>query len=172
MQVRPADESEIDELARVWFDGWHDAHARILPAELARVRTRASFEKRLRAELDTVRVIGPIGAPLGFCMVKDAELYQLYVSAPARGSGISAALLADAEARLARNHVEIAWLACAMGNERAARFYEKSGWRRAGTFLSRLGTETGTSEAKTVDVEVWRYEKRLEAPSRPRPRAE
>ena len=31
-----------------------------------------------------------------------------------------------------RGRVEVAWLACAIGNDRAARFYEKSGWRRAG----------------------------------------
>jgi hypothetical protein len=48
------------------------------------------------------------------------------------------------------------WLACAIGNERAARFYEKSGWRRIGTMVSRLDTANGP-----FDLGVWRYEKRL-----------
>jgi hypothetical protein len=40
-----------------------------------------------------VSVIGPIGAPLGFCMLKDDELYQLYVAAEARGVGAAAAVI-------------------------------------------------------------------------------
>jgi ribosomal protein S18 acetylase RimI-like enzyme len=87
---------------------------------------------------------------------KGDELYQLFVSAPARGSGVAAALIADAEARLAEAGVETAWLACAIGNERAARFYEKSGWRRVGTMINYAETSDGV-----FPLEVWRYEKRL-----------
>ena len=155
MSVRPADEAEIDHLAKVWYDGWQDAHARILPADLARIRTLESFRDRLAASLPDVRVVGPFPTPVGFCIVKGDELYQLYVSAQARGSGVAAALVADAEARFVEGGVEIAWLACAIGNERAARFYEKSGWRRAGTVSYQPDASNGTP------LEVWRYEKRL-----------
>jgi GNAT superfamily N-acetyltransferase len=89
-------------------------------------------------------------------MVQGDELYQLFVSSEARGSGAAAALVADAEARLAAAGVGIAWLACAIGNERAARFYEKCGWRRAGTMINPLDTPDGV-----LPLEVWRYEKRL-----------
>ena len=154
--VRWADEREIEQIAQIWFDGWQDAHARILPADLARTRTLQSFRDRLRTHTSTVRVAGPLGAPVGFCMLKDDELYQLYVSAQARGSGVAAALMADAEATLAARGVETAWLACAIGNDRAARFYEKSGWRRVGTFVHDAPTETGP-----YALEVWRYEKDL-----------
>lgn len=61
----------------------------------------------------------------------------------------AAALIGDAEARLAERGVETAWLACAIGNHRAARFYEKS----AGIF----------------PLEVWRYEKRLPGITQPQP---
>jgi len=71
------------------------------------------------------------------------------------------ALVADAEARLSAAGVDTAWLACAIGNERAARFYRKCGWRPAGTMVSRLPTAGGTFE-----LEVWRYEKRLRDPGR------
>ncbi len=158
MDVRDAEEREIDQLANVWFDGWQDAHAAIVPAELKRARTWESFRERLRAALPDTRVVGPVGAPLGFCILKGAELYQLYVSAPARGSAVAAALMDDAEARLAASGVGTAWLACAIGNERAARFYEKRGWRRVGTMLSRLETSIGE-----IPLEVWRYEKSLRA---------
>ena len=156
MNVRAADESEIDLLARIWYDGWNDAHAHLVPQELTRYRTLESFRDRLRVALEEVRVIGPTGAPLGFAMVKDAELYQLYVSAPARGSGAAAALVDDAEAHLAANGVETAWLACAIGNHRAARFYEKRGWRRATSVIYPAETADGH-----IMLEVWRYEKAL-----------
>lgn len=153
--VRAAEEAEVDRLARIWYDGWLDAHARILPPELARARTVESFRDRLRADLAGLRVVGPPGAPVGFCMLKGDELYQLYVAAEARGSGAAAALTADAEARLANRGVEVGWLACAAGNERAARFYEKCGWRRVGTFAYQPDNYDGGP------LDVWRYEKRL-----------
>src|SRR6185369_8215085 len=100
MHVRLAEPSEIDALAELWHAGWTDAHATILPAELQRVRTLDSFKHRLRAGLTGVRTLGETGAPLGLCWVKDDELYQLFVASQARGSGVAARLMADAESRL------------------------------------------------------------------------
>jgi len=68
----------------------------------------------------------------------------------------AAALVADAEALLRDAGVEIGWLACAIGNERAARFYEKCGWQRAGNVVEHVQIPDGT-----MQLEVWRYEKRL-----------
>ena len=157
MDVRDAEEHEIDVLTTIWHDGWNDAHAEILPGALKRVRTFERLRERLHEALRTVRVAGPSGAPVGFSMIKDDELYQLYVSAQARGSGVASALIADAEARLAAAGFKTAWLACAIGNDRAARFYEKSGWRRVGNMINHLETPAGV-----FDLEVWRYEKSLE----------
>ena len=154
--VRVADDTEIDQLAQLWYDGWQDAHEAIVPAELKRLRTLESFRARIQEALAEVRVVGPPGNPVGFCIVRVDELYQLYVSARSRGSGVAAALIADAEATLAARGVETAWLACAIGNERAARFYEKHGWHRAGTMVNRLDTPSGE-----YLLDVWRYEKTL-----------
>ena len=156
MDVRAAAESEIDNLARVWYDGWQDAHAQIVPAELTRHRTLESFRQRLQAALPNVRVAGPRGAPVGFFIVKGDELDQFFVAAPSRGTGVAAALIADAEARLSEGGVEVGWLACAQGNERAARFYEKHGWQRVGTVVIQLETPDGT-----IPLAVWRFEKAL-----------
>ena len=87
MDVREAEEHEVDALARIWYDGWNDAHAQIVPAELKRIRTLESFAERMRAALANVRVAGPPGAPVGFHMLKNDELYQLYVAAQSRGFG-------------------------------------------------------------------------------------
>jgi hypothetical protein len=67
--VSSARRSEIGALAHLWYDGWQDAHAAILPKVLARARTCESFVAQLEAALGHVRVIGPSGAPLGLCMV-------------------------------------------------------------------------------------------------------
>lgn len=157
MDVRPAEPAELDVLAMLWRDGWQDAHAAILPAARVRDRTPESFRHRLAGAMADVRVVGPLGAPLGFCIVHRDELYQLSVSEAARGTGVAASLLADAEARMRATGVETAWLVCAVGNARAATFYEKHGWRRAGRMISRLTTPDGV-----FPLEVWRYEKRLD----------
>jgi ribosomal protein S18 acetylase RimI-like enzyme len=162
MHVRAAEAGEIDHLAKVWYDGWHDAHAQIVPAELARLRTLESLRHRLEGALPNIRVVGPSGSPVGFCIVRGAELYQLFVSAQSRGSGTATALIADAEARLAESGIETAWLACAIGNERAARFYEKCGWHRVGIMVNHAETADGT-----FPLEVWRYEKSLRGPGPP-----
>jgi GNAT superfamily N-acetyltransferase len=155
-RVRAATLDEIDTLARLWYDGWHESHAHLVPPELTRLRTIESFRERLQAALPQIRVVGPSGSPVGFCIVKGAELYQLFVAAPARGTKVAAALMADAERQLAAGGATTAWLACAIGNERAARFYEKSGWRRAGSVVDLVETSTGP-----FPLEVWRYEKSL-----------
>jgi GNAT superfamily N-acetyltransferase len=156
MIARPADPSETGVLTRLWYDGWQDGHAAIVPAALARARTYENFAERMSAALADVRVIGPQGAPSGFAMLKGDELYQFYVSSAARGTGVAAALMVDAEAQLSMRGVETAWLACAVGNARAAKFYEKSGWYLARTMTSHLDTVDGP-----FDLEVWRYEKLL-----------
>lgn len=152
--VRDADESEIDALARLWYDAWQDAHAGILPVELARHRTMESFRSRLRTDLSAFRVAGPLNRPVGLCMTKGDELHQLFVASVARGTGVAAALTADAERRIAESGWDVAWLACAIGNERAARFYEKCGWRRIGVVTIDIAMTDGV-----LQLDVWRYEK-------------
>lgn len=153
-KVRPATADELDQLATIWFDGWQESHAHLVPPALLRFRTQPSFRDRLEAVLPDIRVVGAPGAPLGFCIVKGDELYQLFVASEARGTGVAVALIENGEARLAASGVTTAWLACAIGNARAARFYEKRGWRLAGTIVNLAETSEGT-----FPIEVWRYEK-------------
>lgn len=156
MDVRPAVDLDLDALARVWYDGWHEAHAQIVPAQLTEVRTLDSFRERLEAALANTRVIGPSGSPYAFSIIKEEEIYQLYVSSRYRGTGAAAVLIADAETELVKRGLQKGWLACAVGNNRAARFYEKQGWERVGVITYDCETSAGM-----FPLDVWRYEKAL-----------
>ena len=101
MTIRTADAADLDRLATIWHDGWRDGHLAIVPEELARVRTLENFRERLEAGLADVRVIVRDGVAAGFYMLKGDELYQFYVAAESRGSGIAGELMADAEATMA-----------------------------------------------------------------------
>lgn len=151
--IRTATFGEIEPLAKLWFDGWQDAHAQILPVELKRLRTLESFRERLAAAMLDLRTAGREGAPQGLAIIKADELYQLYVSSTARGTGLAARLTVDALNRIRANGHQRAWLACGIGNNRAARFYEKAGWTRQGVMTSQLPVAEGI-----FSLDVWRYE--------------
>jgi hypothetical protein len=62
VSVRGAEEDEIDQIAKMWHDGWRAAHEQIVPQELPQLRTLDSFRARLQAALPAIRVAGEIGA--------------------------------------------------------------------------------------------------------------
>ena len=159
MNIRAARDAVLDRLARIWFDGWRDGHLAIVPAALARLRTLESFRERIAAAMPDTRVAESDGRIVGFVTFKSDEVYQFFVAAEARGTGVAADLLDDAEQYLRSRGVATAWLACAIGNDRAARFYEKRGWRRAATILYQAETSEGP-----FPIENWRYEKTLIEP--------
>lgn len=156
MTIRALSPADFEPLTTLWHEGWQDAHARLLPAELARHRTREAFAQRLHKHAGRVRVAGAIGAPHGFHIVDGDELYQLYVAREARGTDLAPALLADAEACIRAGGHGRAWLACAIGNERAAHFYDKHGWQLVGAVTIHPATPVGP-----FPLEVWRFEKAL-----------
>ena len=45
--VRAVEELDVDHLAKLWFEGWQEAHAQIVPGELRQLRTLDSFRQRL-----------------------------------------------------------------------------------------------------------------------------
>jgi len=147
---------QILEVASIWHQGWQDGHSGIVPRELADLRTLDSFTDRLGKEVPNTRVAMIDGSVGGFCIVKDDELYQMYVASFARGSGVANVLMVDAENRLRAAGNDRAWLACAIDNNRAARFYEKSGWHNVRTEDVELDTAAGPFVLK-----VWRFEKKL-----------
>ena len=153
MKVTPAGETEVPQIAALWHAGWHEGHGDIVPDALLASRTLAEFTDRTRTHLDATRVARVGGVLAGFFMTQGDELYQFYVDAAFRGQGVAAALMQVAEATLPRGRV---WLACTVGNDRAARFYEKCGWHRSATERYEVETAAGAQA-----VTVWRFVKVL-----------
>ncbi|MFY0646822.1 GNAT family N-acetyltransferase [Sulfitobacter geojensis] len=153
MQFRAAEDGDTVALAHMWHKGWHEGHAAHVPAALVALRTVAEFEGRTASHLAQTTVMELDGQIAGFHMLEGDEIYQFYVGAGFRGTGAAKTLMRHAEAALAGR---LAWLACAVGNARAARFYEKSGWQQAATFDYHVETASGP-----MTVSCWRYEKYL-----------
>ncbi|PZQ92010.1 MAG: GNAT family N-acetyltransferase [Leifsonia xyli] len=132
--IRPARPDDIERITDIWAIGWRDGHLADAPAELLAHRTRESFLPRVVDGLERTRVAEVDGELAGFTMSLDDEVYQVYVDAAHRGTGVAARLLADAAAEVRAAGHDVPWLAVARGNARARRFYEREGWTDAGAF--------------------------------------
>ena len=153
--IRDATRDDVNAITEIWHQGWRDAHLGLVPDDLARLRTRENFHARASALLAQTRVAQKDDV-IGFCICKADELYQMYVARAGRGFGIAQLLMTDAENRFVGAGVNEAWLACAIGNKRAMRFYENSGWTSTGAQTVELDTSAGSFE-----LEVLKYVKRF-----------
>ena len=131
--IRPATEADMAAVADLWHEGWHDGHAGHVPEGLTAARTPAAFHERTPSRVaDTTVAVDDSGRLLGFVMVADDEVEQVFVGRDARGTGLAPLLLAEAERQVAAAGHVSAWLAVVGGNVRARAFYEKHGWSDAG----------------------------------------
>ncbi|RYB95621.1 GNAT family N-acetyltransferase [Nocardioides oleivorans] len=131
--IRPAGGADMAAVADLWHEGWHDGHAGRVPEGLTAARTLEAFHERTPLRVaDTTVAVAEDGELLGFVMVAGDEVEQVFVGRGARGSGLAAVLLDEAERQVAAAGHEVAWLAVVEGNARARAFYEKRGWRDGG----------------------------------------
>jgi GNAT superfamily N-acetyltransferase len=131
--IRPASDTDMAAVADLWHEGWHDGHAGHVPDGLTAARTLAAFHERTPPRVaDTAVAVDDDGSLLGFVMVADDEVEQVFVAPAGRGTGLAGELLAEAERRVAAAGHSSAWLAVVVGNARARRFYERQGWCDAG----------------------------------------
>jgi ribosomal protein S18 acetylase RimI-like enzyme len=142
--LRAATSADAGTVSRIWATGWRDGHLGHVPDELVAIRTPASFLTRATAAVaaTTVAVVGE--EVVGFVMVVDDEVEQVYVDAAHRGSGVAALLLDEAERQVAAGGHATAWLAVNPGNARARAFYERRGWRDEGDVDYPAATASGT----------------------------
>ncbi|MCS0500451.1 GNAT family N-acetyltransferase [Protaetiibacter mangrovi] len=132
--IRPAVAADAERIVDIWAAGWRDGHLADAPPELLAHRTREAFVPRVAAALDRTRVAEIDGAIAGFTMLHGDEVDQVYVDAAFRGSGVASRLLRDAAEQVRADGHAVPWLAVAVGNARARRFYEREGWTDAGGF--------------------------------------
>jgi GNAT superfamily N-acetyltransferase len=134
------------DIARIWREGWADAHLGNVPRELVDARTPESFNSRAAGALANTIVAVRAGVIAGFVTIADDQVDQLYLNRSARGGGIGAALLREAERIVLDSGHACAWLAVATGNISARRFYERQGWIDDGPFLHEAPVAGGAVE--------------------------
>ncbi len=156
MILRDPQRSEFDALVTLWHEGWRDAHLAMSPQELIRNRTADVFAQRLERKWTLTHVMGEVGAPQGFAVLEGPELDQFYVARPVRGTGFATEFMTLIETVFRERNILRPWLICSVGNDRAARFYDKSGWENMGRQIGAVEIPGGTFE-----LPVWRFEKTL-----------
>ncbi|HVW48198.1 MAG TPA: GNAT family N-acetyltransferase [Solirubrobacterales bacterium] len=147
MAIALRDARRGDELAvaEVHVRSWREAYRELMPAEfLAGLdpRDRAERYEFEAGEGKPTTVVATSGeAVLGFVTFgpsrdQDAEglgeVYALYVDPDRHEGGLGRMLMAEARRRLVDAGFEAAVLWVLQGNERAASFYERDGWRPDG----------------------------------------
>jgi GNAT superfamily N-acetyltransferase len=154
--LRAARLEDAGAIAEIWRLGWRDGHLGLVPRALVDVRTEASFRTRASERISDATVATFDGAVVGFVMVVDDEVEQVYVAAAQRGTGVAKVLIGEAERQVKANGHGKAWLAVVAGNARARAFYERAGWLDEGPFDYPAAAEDGT-----VAVPCRRYTKLL-----------
>ena len=135
--LRPATADDVDAIATLFHEGWHDVHPGRVPyGHTYRVTRVASHPRAAKGGPVTAQptVAGVDGTIAGFVMVSGDEAEQVYVDRGFRGSGAATLLLSEAERQIAAGGHDIAWLAVVRGNARAQAFYAKQGWVDEGDF--------------------------------------
>jgi GNAT superfamily N-acetyltransferase len=154
--LRAARAEDARELAEIWQLGWQEGHLGLVPRELVDARTEASFRTRASERISDTTVATVDGTVVGFVMVVDDEVEQVYVSAAYRGTGVAKVLIGEAERQVRANGHRKAWLAVVAGNGRARVFYERTGWVDEGPFDYAAAAEGGP-----IAVPCRRYTKLL-----------
>jgi ribosomal protein S18 acetylase RimI-like enzyme len=151
--LRAASLADADAIAALWHRGWIDGHLGHVPEALHAHRRLVDFQQRVPPRIPTTTVATLGREIVGFVTLQDDELEQLYVAASARGGGVAGALIRHGE-RLIAERYSTAWLAVAVGNDRARRFYARQGWSDVAALDYRAETAAGP-----IVVPCRRYEK-------------
>lgn len=158
LTIRLAEATDQADIVRLWHQGWHDAHAALVPPEVLAFRTIDHFSTWLAEARDAFYVA--VDTELrGFVSVKDAEIVKLYVGRNARGQGVAHKLLSFAETKLSESGVREAELFCTAGNSRAENFYLREGWTLSETSEDHLWMPEGITTR--FAVQTHRFQKNL-----------
>jgi len=121
--LRPAVLADIEALATVAHDSFHQAFVGIMSAASLAQRPLSFFVERFAVQWPDLVVALVEDRIVGFSLVRNGHIDMLFVDPGVQARGVGRALLAGAEARGART------LECFRDNHLARAFYEKHGWR-------------------------------------------
>lgn len=159
MEIRPAAESDVPEVARVWRAGWLDAHVGRVPDALMAERTESYFTQTAEDLVDSTLVaVDDGGGVLGVVLIHDDELFQLAVAQEARGRGVGQALVGAAEERIGTAY-DRAELGVVSANTAARRLYERCGWTDLGEVV--MSARAANLDDEPVPVVVHHFVKQL-----------
>ena len=129
IELRAAGLNDVDAITTLWHTGWIDAHDGRVPAALLAHRDQGSFRARVPVRLDTTTLALSDGRLAGFVMTHEDEIEQSTSTAASEAPALPAPA-PHGEAVIGATF-DGAWLAVVEGNDRARRFYERSGWTDA-----------------------------------------
>lgn len=132
LDVRPVGPADRGAVVALWRRCWLDAHAALLPPEAVAARDEAYFLRLFEGCRSGLRAGVEAGRLVAVGLVDRDEIDQIHVAAPRRGSGLAGRFLHWLEAEIAGARHDAVRLFCAVGNERAHRFYRRNGYAEAG----------------------------------------
>lgn len=127
--VRPAELPDLPAIAALYHRVWHQTHGPHMPPAECDVRDAGFFLNRMTSLMPNIMVGEDDDVVIGFAAWNGSQLGQLFLDAAHRGSGLAERLIEAVELALRDQGVREAELHCLVGNERAKRFYERTGWR-------------------------------------------
>ena len=140
-QIKPMEtEAEMLGKARVHWNSWQDTYAGLIPASYLEKLTLEKCTEIARRWPDNILVAKDGETVVGFAgfgisrdedLPDTGELFALYVLKEYQRQGVGSALTREVFSRLADFQKIALWVL--KGNERAVRFYEKTGFRFDGT---------------------------------------
>ena len=145
--VRLATCSDIAAVADLYHRVWHETHASSMPEAERALRDELSFAARITALMPNVAVSRAAETLQGFAAWSGELLGQIFVDADYRGGTVAQELIEFAEHQMLVQGVTEGELHCMVGNTRARRFYERSGWTLRGT-IDEMVTGSSGSEAR------------------------
>ncbi len=148
------DSAQIEDVARLFHDIWHETQARLQDPRIARQRDLGFFRRRITRRAARTLVAMDRSRCVGFACWTDDKLNSLFVDSGFRGEGIGGLLCAQAEQLMGRCGASSFRLDCLDGNHAAKRFYEAQGWRAEA--LRILDNETADGLCK---VAAWKMVK-------------
>ncbi|MGA8331462.1 MAG: GNAT family N-acetyltransferase [Mycobacterium sp.] len=149
-RVAPAEPADVAELAAVAADTFPLAcPPSVAPADIASFidanLSDTRFAEYLSDPQRTILIARQDDRIVGYTMLirgaedDRAELSKMYVLPAQHGSGVATALMDAALVAVAEWRAECVWLGVNQKNERAQRFYAKSGFAVSGTRTFQLG---------------------------------